>query len=75
MIIDGISLMAIIFGALVVVHSMLTDSKNKNALCVKCGKEDLFPMLLFKAKTLRLCKKCYDEEIDQELAVCTEPLA
>ena len=68
MIINGISLMGMILGALLFVHSVVRDNKNNVARCVRCGEKDPFLMLLFKSKTLRLCKECYDEEIDQDLA-------
>lgn len=36
--------------------------------CVICGKKELFLMLRYiKGKTPRLCKRCYDKEIDEEL--------
>ena len=36
--------------------------------CAICGKKELFLMFRYtKGKTPRLCKRCYDKEIDEEL--------
>jgi len=41
-----------------------------NVRCARCGREDL--LLMFSSildENMRVCKRCYDEEIDQTLAV------
>ena len=41
-----------------------------NARCARCDREDL--LLMFSSildEDIRVCKRCYDEEIDQMLAV------
>ena len=38
-----------------------------NARCTTCGKEDFLMLSSVGRENLRLCKKCYDDEIDEKL--------
>jgi hypothetical protein len=39
----------------------------ENAQCAKCGREDFLMLSSVGSEYLRLCKKCYDGEIDEKL--------